>query len=263
MHLPPVEIPHGGPALLGHLNTDSLAALPQDNQYPPPAIQYGGWPMIKTETSFDTTGNVAGFTEYFYDANWYLIEESYTGTYPNNSYTRLYSYPPGKVKVTGRSDIYLDGNGQASWEYQYNYEKLYYYFNGNGNLTGQTYPHGSSSYYYGPDGNMYAEGGTGEMYPYTIFTNNTFTYNTGLSTIGNYNRGKYYMGKTSVNNVEYVHYHSDLNGGPGQHNSFATFSYTYNSSGWIIRVDGVHADLGAYGSTDTTYSYSRTEYTYY
>lgn len=217
------------------------------------------WPMVKT-ISYMYNGNLRT-DYYYYDSLWRLKSINNVGNYTYTSYA-VYS---------GSSTYYLLGsnglatqNNSGSW-----YSDEHYSYNSYPNQTGYYKGSGTASYTYDNDHNMSYRHTSTEANPFGyIYNDDYYIYNTHLNTIGNYNTGQYYLGKSSVNLVERVD-GTTTNWTNVPSTSFIVYNYTYNDSGWVasresnsMYIHTVPVDSVTVHS-DTTYGYSKYDYTYY
>lgn len=219
------------------------------------------WPMIKT-ISYSYNGQTTT-EQYYYDSLWRLTRLEYTGG-RSNTYT--YSYDSLGVYLNGSMLMSFDSRGLALYEYpMYNS----YTFNSDSNMTGHSGDNFGHTYSYS-NGNMISahswveNGGLG-----VGFTDVTYTYNTRLNTTGNYNRGTYYRGHSSVNLVERNDWNNSLGGGGGGNRGFILYSYVYNNSGWVSQMEEQEARISTIYIDSVTTIYDTTihttiyDYTYY
>jgi hypothetical protein len=226
------------------------------------------WPMLKTIYSTDYQGNVS--TEHFYyDSVWRLLRyNSYNGN-NNTSYTYNYKYDSLNRGVYVNTDYLSFTNGLVTSRYSYNQT---YTYNANTNQVTNTQLHGYIDYYYGAIFNMDSSHVNGEYNSNDrINYDDSYFYNTHINTIGNYNKGLYMWGKSSVYLPDYAinKMYLSSSGPPVDFFNFTLYSYQYNDSGWVSHqqmkrsaIAQTYTDSVNY-TLDTTYYIYNYDYTYY
>src|ERR1043165_105698 len=196
-HLAPAEIPGvNRQGLLGHLNADSLPGGPYSTYVRP------GQPMIKTETvTYYQSQPQVYFYQYEYDSLWRLSKK--TNTHNSNFAMAQYEYVDGGVKSNGYLWYGLNSDGLISYQLGGGSDMYYYSFNSNRNIINEHHLYSATDYYYDADYNLASSSGWVEAYPGYLHFSSAYEYNTKINTTGNYNRGQYYLGKSSVNLVVY------------------------------------------------------------
>lgn len=228
----------------------------------PPAQPYVPlWPMIKT-ISYPYNGQTTT-QHYYYDSLWWLTRYEVTGS---SNYTINYSYDSIGVYQNGSLFLWLNSSGLAERELP-----LYtaYTFNSDSFMIGHSGDHFGHTYSYS-NGNMTSAHSWVENGGLDVgFTDDTYTYNTRLNTTGNYNRGMYYRGHSSVNLVERNDWNNSLGGGGGGNRGFILYSYVYNNSGWVSQMEEQEARISTIYIDSVTTIYDTTihtiiyDYTYY
>ena len=242
---------------------DSIADT--THQLPPYRVP---WPMLKTINTTDYQGN-ASWEHYYYDSLWRLIRlDSYNGN-NHNSYTYNYTYDSLNRGVYENNSWYRFANGLVSEHSSYN---EYYTYNANSNVQSKTMLHGYINYYFNAAYNLDSSHVNGEYNTSDrINYDDSYFYNTHPNTIGNYNKGEYFWGKSSVNLPDYAYNHDYLSsqGSSAGNFNFTLYNYQYNDSGWVSHQEVKSSNIvktyldSVNYTVDTTYYIYNYDYTYY
>ena len=253
--------------LLSACRKDEPITLFTDTLPDPEMIIRPPRPMVKTIISTDYQGNVR--TEhYYYDTLWRLIENEHVNG--ATVYTDTFTYSPGYViknsyflwRLSSNGLAYEDNN--SSW-----YAQMHYTYSADSFMSSQYRMSGRSNYIYDSNHNLTETHTQTEANPPNyIYSDNYCYYNNHPNTIGNYNTGQYYFGKSSTNLSEREENSWNYNGNT-PNTGFVLYNYTYNDSGWVSRKEHNAANIqptqidSVTVIYDTTYYHTQFDYTYY
>jgi hypothetical protein len=234
----------------------------------PPVVVHPPRPMLKTIANSDSSG-VTRRENFFYDSLWRLVVHS--DLTAANLYVDSFEYWASGISRNNFSYVTLRSNGLTETEWAGSwYSDKHYSFNTDSQLTNYYSMSGSASFVYDGNHNATEKHVTTEANPPNyIYYNYYYTYNTHPNTIGNYNQGKYHLGKSSVNLIEREDWDWNYNAFGYNEKSFRLYNYTYNDSGWVSKLEINNTDIHTnYIDSvtviyDTTRSVNTFDYTYY